>query len=360
MRVFPWARRPIPERTINLPPDKPLYVISDVHLGDGSRSDAFVGKDQVFLDLLKKVRLEKAHLVILGDMIDFPQALTFTRVVRAHGPMLRALSEIADTSGVTYVWGNHDFDMAMYRDLLRWNVCSSVLLGNEVRLEHGHRLDPYISENLKEAAMATLVHHQLERLTGSWIRVPLEHFYTFPNRLTWWALGRAYQASLLLSRVLARIGIEWKNNRLADMTNYWVRSELGDSMCLFGNARRALLDGPHRILVCGHTHLPGIVAMAHDRYYLNTGSWTFKATQYAHWNGRDFTLQDWVSGRTYDDSLYSTVMSGAIEGTDANLWWSAEYMGWLRFRCGELYIRGLPIPSWESTRKSLTSPGQDQ
>ena len=89
-------------------PNRELFFISDLHLGDGTASDSFQGKDDVLIESLEHVRSREAHLVIVGDAIDFHQAWTFSRVLRAHGKLFGVLSSLADTHGVTYIWGNHD------------------------------------------------------------------------------------------------------------------------------------------------------------------------------------------------------------------------------------------------------------
>ena len=57
------ARRHL-EVTHRIEADRRIYVISDLHLGDGTRSDAFLGKDRELLRLIARVREEDAHLVL--------------------------------------------------------------------------------------------------------------------------------------------------------------------------------------------------------------------------------------------------------------------------------------------------------
>lgn len=360
MSVFKWARRPAPVREVRLPADRPLYIVSDIHLGDGSRSDTFVGKDQVLLGLLEEVRESGAHLVIAGDIIDFPQAITFTRVLRAHGPLLKELSRLADRTGVTYLWGNHDYDITLYRDLLRWEVASSVEIGDDILLVHGHQFDPYTFGNLQEAAFATLLHHLVERVLGTWIRVPLEHFYTPANRLTFWLALRLGQALTPLHRLFAAVGIDDPGEAFDDRIQFWIRSQLGDSMFLFPHVRQHLATSPRPVLVCGHSHLPGRVEVAPGHWYVNSGSWTFTGSQYVHWDGTSFRVLDRVTGRAYGDELYRALLDGSVDGIDWRAWFREEYQGWFRFRCGELRRAGRPLPSWAGVpRPRLPGPPDD-
>lgn len=351
MKAFPWARRPDPGRVVRLPAHQHFYVVSDLHLGDGTRSDAFMGKDQQFLEFLEHVRSENAHLVICGDIIDFPQAFTFTRVLRAHPRIFRGLAETSAKTGITYVWGNHDYDIELYQDLLKWEVCSQVIVGDDVMISHGHLEDPYIGEYPRESATATFAHHVVERVLGTWIRYPLDHFYTLSNRAVWWATFRSWQASRPLRKLLRRLGMEGIENRGESFMRYWVRCQLGDSMCIFDSFRRRLLESNHRIVLSGHSHLPGRIEVAPGRWYVNDGSWTFRSAEYASWNGDNFDVSDWITGKRIGDSNYRPLLEGAIQRVGPETWWRDEYLGWLRFKCGELRRRR-PSPMKKKTRKS--------
>ncbi len=358
MNAFPWARRPTPTRILRLAPERPLFIVSDVHLGDGTRSDAFMGKEREFMAFLEMVRDENAHLVIAGDIIDFSQALTFTRVLRAHGEIFGLLSDMAGHNGVTYLWGNHDYDIALYRDLLRWEVCSSVELGQQIQLMHGHQLDPYIANNMREAALATLIHHQVERVLDTWIRVPLEDFYTMAGRMNWWLARYWVGLARWFYRLLARLGMPRKGDELEAYISYWVQSQLGDPMNLWPAVCRHLARSPWRVLVCGHSHQPGSVEVAPGKRYVNTGSWTFRNAQYVRWDGARFEVRDWISGQVFTDERYRPMLEGRIQSVTLDRWYQEEYLGWLRFRCGELKQRGLETMPWymEETTRSEEEP----
>ena len=64
--------------------DQKLWFISDLHLGDGTPSDVFFGKDPHLMALVASVEREDGTLVVNGDAMDFHQAWTFTRILRAH------------------------------------------------------------------------------------------------------------------------------------------------------------------------------------------------------------------------------------------------------------------------------------
>jgi UDP-2,3-diacylglucosamine pyrophosphatase LpxH len=318
-----------------LAPDRPFYFISDLHLGDGSPQDAFAGKDALLLEFLARVREEGARLVICGDAIDFPQAWNITRVLRAHGPLLRALSELADSNGVVYIWGNHDYDISLFTALFRWEVCSQLWIGPDVVVQHGHEFDPYIGPNLHSSGWATHAHHLVERVLGTWIRQPLHEFYTVGNRVAFWSFHKAWVLGMLANRLFRAVGWKAPAERGERFANYWVRSESGDPMCML---RPALAEG-HALgahaLVAGHAHMPGIVVDGGLKY-INTGTWTFKSATVTHFDGSQFEVRDFQTGRVYGQELYQRALDGDLDHVDVARWWQSQYLGWFRFRSGEL------------------------
>ncbi len=331
--------------THRLPADRVVYIVSDIHLGDGSTSDTFMGKDREFISFLTRARAHGAHLVVAGDIIDFHQAWSLSRVLRAHGKLLGELSRYADEHGVTYIWGNHDYDIMLFRDLLRLKVCSELHIGDQILVRHGYEYDPWIGPHLEASHLATQVHHLSERLLKSWIRLPLENFYTKANRLTFWLTHKVALALELRMTLLRKLGLHEHAGRSEKVLAYWAQNQLGDAAGLFENVREALLEGPHRFLVTGHSHLPGRVDLSPDRTYVNTGSWTFNSSTYAVWDGNDFIVRDWLSGREFRDQAYRPLVDRRYRHLLFLDWWREQYLGWFRFRCAE-----------ESWRPSLSPP----
>lgn len=333
---FTWSSPKPLEVTRRLDPDQRIYFVSDLHLGDGTRSDAFLGKDRELIRFLDQVRDEGAHLVIAGDAIDFQQAWAMSRVIKAHGRLIGELSRLADRSGVTYIWGNHDYDISLFKDLLRFDVCSTLEIGDEVLVQHGYQFDPHIGPNLDQTHIATVAHHMIERFLDSWIRLPLANFYTLPNRLAFWLAHKAVWTASAAARLQRSLGIQDPAGQgLVDAMHYWTQNELGDPGCMVRGVRETLEEGPYRWVVCGHSHLPGLIEVLPERYYVNTGSWTFNSSQYAVWDGSTFTVRDWIRDKTYGDAAYRGILSGRFEHMGFEEWWRENYLGWLRFRVGE-------------------------
>ncbi|MEL6345289.1 MAG: hypothetical protein AAFV53_19440, partial [Myxococcota bacterium] len=273
--------------------------------------------------------------VIAGDAIDFHQAWSMSRVLKAHARLIGELSRMAESGGVTYIWGNHDYDISLFRDLLRFDVCSTLYIGDEVIVRHGYEYDPFIGPNLEQTHVATRVHHLIERVLDSWIRLPLENHYTFETRLAFWLFHKLAWSVQLRDQALRWLGRAPRPGDISDVIQYWSMNQIGDPACVFENVRAALSEGPHRYIVTGHSHLPGMIEVLPDRYYINTGSWTFGSAQYARWDGERFEVRDWISGKQYRDEAYQPLHDRRFHHMDFLAWWRENYLGWLRFRTGE-------------------------
>lgn len=336
-----------PVNTKHLSADRKIWFISDLHLGDGTPSDVFFGKDRHLLALIQTVEREGGTLVVGGDAMDFHQAWSFTRILRAHQEILGAMSRLARQGRLFYLIGNHDFDISLYREVLQFEVCDRLVIGDRILVTHGYEYDPYHADiDLSKDQWGTKIHHFLERYLQTWIRIPLGEFYTLPNRLLFWL---AHKAAVLLHAyctVMGWAGFTRSAESLDRTLDFWARSNMGDPMCMFRGVWSHLDDGPYDFIVCGHSHLPGVVRKG-ARAYVNTGSWTFGSSQYAHWNGEDFSAHDWISAREYGGEFYQPLVDGSLDRKDFWQWWRESYMGFLRFREGE--ERRGTLRAWENT-----------
>ena len=205
--------------------------------------------------------------------------------------MIGQLARYAEGPGVTYLWGNHDHDIALFKDLLRFDVYETLEIGDKVLVRHGYQYDPYIGPLLDQSHTYTRIHHVVERMFDTWIRLPLENFYTVPNRLAFWTFHKVALGLQLWSGVRRRLGNPEAGELTRQAARYWTHNQLGDPAGMFESVRSALAEGQHEWLVCGHSHLPGCVEVVPGRRYVNTGSWTFSSSQYAHWDGQRFEVR---------------------------------------------------------------------
>jgi len=316
-------------------PREKIYFISDLHLGDGSFADIFQGKDRAFLAFLDEVEKEGKALVINGDAVDFSEAWYLQRVLKAHGRLLKRLNRLADKMQVIYCWGNHDSDILLWKDILRWTMCRKLVIGDHRMLvQHGFEYDRFISNNMSKSDVWVRILNIYERVFKTWVRVPLSDYYTVSNRLVHYLFLHLTRLQSLNIRWLRWRGRLEEARKIEQNIELWTQTELGDPMSITRPVLERLKKDRYEYIVCGHSHLPGIVEEADNKRYVNLGSWTFGNAQYGVWDGEQFVLRDWITGRVYGDDNYRPIFEGV---TDLNYeeWFHSQYMGYLRFRCGE-------------------------
>jgi len=341
-----WNNRPTVVEKI--PSDQRIWFISDLHIGDATPADAFFGKDRHLIALVEKVHAAGEVLVIVGDAIDFHQAWSFTRVLRAHQELFSALSRLAREGRLFYVIGNHDYEINLFHEILQFRVCDELHIGdNDILVVHGWQYDPYLSDAIGHGHhWSTTIHHMVERYLGTWLRIPMGEFYTKGNRLLFWLAHKVAWVANAWASGMKAIGRPRSAQSLNAYLDYWAQGNMGDSMGIFRPACEALRSGPWRHLMCGHSHLPGIVPVGDGKSYINTGSWTFASSQYVVWDGASFTCHDWITQRQFHAELYEPLLDGVVYEKDFWQWWRENYMGMFRFREGE--ERKARLRGWES------------
>ncbi|MFN5516999.1 MAG: UDP-2,3-diacylglucosamine diphosphatase, partial [Bacteroidota bacterium] len=98
---------------INLPADKKIYFVSDLHLG---LPDAVTSgeREKLFCRWLDDIRNDAAHVFILGDLFDFWYEYKYV-VPKGFVRTLGKLAELRDGGLPVYFFtGNHDQWMLDY------------------------------------------------------------------------------------------------------------------------------------------------------------------------------------------------------------------------------------------------------
>lgn len=231
-----------------------ISVISDIHLG------TYGCHAEELLDYLKSI--EPARLILNGDIID---AWQFRKKYfpPAHWEVIERILEMANTGTIVYyLTGNHD-------DVLR-------------------RFDTLDLGNIR-------LRHQLE------LRIH--------NTSCWFFHGDVFDASILISPVLARLGGIGYDYliRINRWINLW-RQYLGLSKISFSHRikrsvkhavkfigdfeKQAIRMGIRKgmdVVVCGHIHQPCIEAYEGAEgkiLYLNAGDWIENMTALEYRGGR--------------------------------------------------------------------------
>lgn len=326
-----WAAEIKVNLTRRLSRGERIFFVSDLHMADGSGADLFAGKDADFIAFLDHVAEHGDKLVILGDAFDFYVASSFDRVLRAHKRVLRRLKELADAKEVLYVYGNHDEDIVIFEDLLNFTVVERLVLPPDVLVLHGHEYDPYFHDedaNAWARALAT-GHGRIEHLLGAPIRAPLASYDNPVNRFCHVIAYRALRVAEGWASLLARMGLRAQAREWRRWIDFWNRTEQGDMQGMYKEVKKRLPQLQYRTLVCGHTHLPGVVDID-GKTYVNTGTWTRDLSTYVVWDGNRFTCRDWRTGVVLTDQLYRPFIDGTAP-VPLQQWWRQHYRGWFRF-----------------------------
>ena len=315
-------------------PREKIYFVSDMHLGDGSFADLFQGKDKAFLAFLDEVEAEAKTLVINGDALDWSEAWYFQRILKAHRTLLKRLTQLAERIEVVYCYGNHDPDILLFEDILKWKVTDKLVVGDRMLVQHGVEFDSYISKRFAKSEFIVRLLNIYERTFRTWVRVPLVDYYTRSNRLAHYLYYHLVRLQRRRIRWLRWRGLAGKAREIEESIDFWTQTELGDPMSITKPALERLRSDRFEIIVCGHSHLPGIVELEGGRRYVNIGSWTFRNAQYGVWDGENLVVRDWLTGRVYADENYRPIFEGVTDLTYEE-WFAGQYMGYGRFRCGE-------------------------
>ncbi len=88
-----------------------IVVFSDLHMGNGSRSDDFVYNAEMFRHVLNRYYAPRSyHLILNGDVEDL-QRYPMRKIVRRWPGIYDAFAEMAGSGGLTRIVGNHDLEL---------------------------------------------------------------------------------------------------------------------------------------------------------------------------------------------------------------------------------------------------------
>lgn len=358
-----------PNNTISLYAEH-VYVIGNLHLGDGTRSDPFCLGDSVtkrdrMRDLIKEVRACDGHLVINGDLMDLQQGWSIDRVITANAILFRELSDLGKEGKLTYIWSELDRDLSYFEELLGAQTASHVHIlsspqthddtsqdeDNSTTInEHhtatsdvwaeivqGFRFNPTIPTDTLPNLRGKRVQHLIERLLGTWIRFPLENFPTLENRIFFWMLHKVHWLGKL-------VGTEkGLGQRIHNALHHAYANQVGDPNQVWQELHRQLNDDTFtpsgELLVLGHSHLPGVTPLVEcNTTFINTGSWIFDSQTVLHLEPslKKHTLLDWHSKKSIEGAPYAHLTSThpahqAITQNDFEHWWTQHYKGWLNY-----------------------------
>ena len=311
-----------------------MYFISDLHIGDGSQSEALNKKTDLLISFLRKVQEENAQLIIVGDGLDFHQSFHgITAIVEGNA---KIISQLRNMDSFHYIQGNHDYDIQLLRGLIDFELHHELIVDNQLHVLHGHEYDPYISTNLEESHLFTVIHHLTERILNCRFRLPLENAYNLENRCAFWLFHKLVIGIETWSKLTSFLGWKDRIKGWRDFCQHWAMNQISDPANIFENVRKECSTSKYPFLITGHSHLPGQITFENGNSYVNTGSWTLNSAQYACWDGTKIEVRDFDSGKIYKDEMYQRLNTRLHNHLNFLTWWQENYMGWLRFRNAEL------------------------
>jgi UDP-2,3-diacylglucosamine pyrophosphatase LpxH len=309
-----------------------VVIVSDLHLGDGTVTEPFGRQDARFRAFVEQQAASADVLVIAGDGFDVAQAGSLKRIHRAHPGVVDDLAALARQMPVYYLPGNHDGDpagLAAWLPLRHVRHAGALWVGDGIRVEHGHRLDPRNQPGDLRAFQGAQVHARLERLIRSPVRIPMRKHYYWSTRLGHWLFYRYGQYRRLKAGLHRALGQTAEAQRCLSFLDYWGQGEWGDNHALLAAARQELVGAPYQTLICGHAHEPCRIRLPGGTY-VNAGSWTYGEASYVVCHQGQARVYRWPDGVEIRDREYRGVL-GPHRDKSFFDWWAAYYQGWLRY-----------------------------
>ena len=226
----------------------PVFVISDLHAGDGGPRDSFrvPGRWIQLLNFLRFSRQENAILVVAGDLLELWQT-NVSKTIVANLQLISLLSSYR----ATYLLGNHDADLNYFPgshildiSLIEHAVRSVDLMVGEKKFTiiHGHEADPYCVSDQPGLGRITAI------LTGI-----AEDRHGGPMASKYKTIAQKVVGPM--DRAVSRF--RWLTGRPS--------REVGINRELLNIREQSGCD----VLISGHTHKAGRIGTD----YYNTGTW---------------------------------------------------------------------------------------
>jgi UDP-2,3-diacylglucosamine pyrophosphatase LpxH len=272
-----------------------IFVISDLHMGDGGVRDNFPtgNRERELAGFLDYVAGREGELVVLGDLFEFWQ-MNLSHIVIKRMPVLDRLAAM----DVTYVLGNHDADLDGFIGTqflahpLFERMCGPFtreIGGKQFKFMHGHEVDPGNKDDWPEKGrifciLAGLFEDRNQSpiySNGVYVEDDLE-------RIGEGLLGRWTGLASKIVRFFRLGGLGMDVEHLTPTQNQNRAKEL------LGRYRQDKETGGYDVLIAGHTHQPGRIG----NWYFNSGTWARKENSFVEIGATGFSaVYDWVDGR---------------------------------------------------------------
>jgi UDP-2,3-diacylglucosamine pyrophosphatase LpxH len=273
--------------------NEPVFVISDLHIGDRSPSDNLcrANRELLFDGFLRHVEDQKGQLVILGDFLEllrYPLDAIITR--------RRTLLDRLAGMDTMYVPGNHDEKVIRLADtgspphpfFAKTSHAFVHHIGDRrFKFMHGHEVDPFVNAGIQNVGRVIgKVAYLCEFRQGACI---------LSNDAIIGLLEEAGEQLLhAWSWLIAGIHTAFRESYSmlpAGRMRLLTRRIRTQRMLIRYYADRA--EGLYDIAIVGHTHKAGTFG----DWYFNSGSWTGRSNNFLRISpDGDVDVFDWTDG----------------------------------------------------------------
>jgi UDP-2,3-diacylglucosamine pyrophosphatase LpxH len=258
--------------------NNPIFVISDLHLGNCGPRDNFNidnKREEKLLKFLDYVDDNNGELFILGDLFEFWQ----TNMGRIFTKRIKILDRLS-LMKTKYIIGNHDCDLMpligsnffihpFFKSMT--NPFIVYINGKEIKFLHGHEYDPFnSSEDPNWGDILTVFAAMQEDKNGSPMLPNGTLMEDYLNNFGEKALGiwnRFYNIYILVKNLFNR------DSKLGSSPD--PQTQLNNkSNRLSQHLRNLKLNKKaegYDMVICGHTHVAG----KFEDWYYNSGSWVW-------------------------------------------------------------------------------------
>ena len=270
---------------------KTLYIVSDLHMGDGTAKDNFKEYRPRFEDFLAGVVEQDPNgcLVLAGDVFEFWQS-SHGSIAKIYFDLLKRLVERKSV----FIVGNHDIDLFGFIGLpvdspLIGCLAMEVVLergDKHIRICHGHEFDKFNDPRkaMLLGRIATMLAGEAEMRVGTKVRgLPTERWL---ERAVRWVMGR--------------LALVYRKSFNATPGE---RSDKGKKI----DETKVGLDNyhpqhPDQILVAGHTHKAG----RYQDWYVNAGCWQGEQAHYVKITADgEVSLHRWPENDIEENKLWT-------------------------------------------------------
>jgi UDP-2,3-diacylglucosamine pyrophosphatase LpxH len=247
------------EATLPFVIDKPTFLISDLHLGDGAKADNFLQSraEQPLLHFFDLVAQQGKRLIIDGDLFELWK-FNLPICLKAYSSILAKLQQLADNGvEIFFVFGNHDFDLSYLHPLFHF-VFENYDFGDHIHIEHGHRFDKDTGFTWKIRKAAVWLVSWLERLIDRNIDENLDRLLQ---------KFKIFQPKTPASKRYHGTYIEYENEVEKLLKKY-------------------------QLVILGHTHKPLLKRLTEHGIYANSGTWVQGRRDYIFIEGNRIVLDE--------------------------------------------------------------------